>query len=147
MRQLSFQRMFVTLHKQDDVPVGVPTQLSGNSIYLQGTIDGIPFTFSSSETNALEASGPNAIAPAGRGLLLLEFHIGRIIKKLDLSSISSSADISNSNKYSVANPCPMINPTLSDIYTCFKEGLETESNLGVDLDADFVLESTDETVD
>lgn len=146
LRQLNYNRILVSLHKQDDIPAGVPAELIGHSIFLEGTVNGIALTFKSSETSGLQVSGPNSIFPTGQGAFLLEFHIGRIIKKINLSSISSATEISNSYKYAISNPCPAIDPGASDIYTCFKVGLETESNLGIDLDGDFQLGDTEATL-
>ncbi len=144
---ITYKRVISSLHKEQFVPPQVPVQMQNKSIYLFGTVDGIQFEFSSEESFNLEISGATSITPEPGKNLILAFYFRRLIKKIDLSLISSFTVISDSNKVDAIDPCPEIDPDASDLYTCFKVGLEIESTLGLDSNGDFEIGADDPTID
>lgn len=123
-----------------------PSGMLGKSIYLQGAVNGHSFTVSSAETSELQISGPNGLSSSTPGKLLVEVKTANLINRIDLSAINASMQISESNRVSATNPCPRISTGASDLYTCFRKGLESESNLGIDEDGDFKIGGSESAV-
>lgn len=143
--KLGLHRIEMELHKSNTLPAQAPLGLAGKSIYLSGTVNGIAFDFSSDESTDFEISGPNAVMPESTKDMLVAIRIADLVKKIDLSSIVAPTSISTTSRISVANPCPLIEPSATDLYTCFREGLESEADFGKD-DGDFELDGRDESI-
>lgn len=141
----SLRRVKTKLMQTKVLPSGAPSALLNNSIYISGTVNGIAFTFSSSEETEFEVSGPNAISALTGSELLLQLQIANLFKRIDMSSIVSPTDISEGTPVSATNPCPNIDASASNLYTCFRKGLETESNFGAD-NGDDELDDSDDLV-
>lgn len=141
----TIKRVKMKLHNADTLPNTAPPELSGKSIFWKGTVNGVAMTFSSTQGYEYELSGPNGVTLADNANVLMSIRIADLFKKINLSGISSAADISDSNRISAASPCPNIDPSAADLYTCLTKGLQTESNLGKDDNGDDEL-SGDSTV-
>lgn len=140
------RRIKMKLSKTSTLPTGAPSSFLGKSMFLSGTVNGISFSFSTTDETEMQVAGPTAVTPAENKSLLLELKTANLIKKINLSAITSTAAISDSNRITATNPCPSIEPSANDLYTCFKKGYETESNLGRDDDGNFRLDSGEESV-
>ncbi len=143
----SYRRVQATLYKQGPMPADAPAEMLGYSVYLEGTINGVAFSFRSEETNAFVVAGPNGIQPNGTSSLLLSFYFANLFKKIDLSALTIPTVIDGSNKIPTMNPCPAIKSGASDLYECFREGLQTETNLGVDENGNSELDTNESSVD
>ncbi len=141
------RRIKVKLVKTTSVPGGAPAGLSNNSIYMEGTVNGHAFIFTSQDEAVMEIYGPNLVTALENSSLLLQLRTANLIRRIDLSAITSSTTISESNKVNATNPCPNINSSASDLYTCIRGGFETESTLGRDDNGDHEIESNESSFD
>lgn len=143
----TLRRMKMQLHNAETLPSNAPPALTGKSIYWKGAVNGHAFTISSSEGYEFELAGPNAVTLSDNDSLLMTVHIANIIKKLNLADIAASGsqvDITESNRLTTtAAPCPTIDSSATDLYTCFNNGLKLESNLGKDDNGDDELSGED----
>lgn len=140
------RRVKMKLHESNAIPAGAPLGLTGKSIYFNGTVNGISFNYSADDSTEFEISGPNAITPETSKDLLAVIRTADLIKKIDLSSIIAPTSISSSSRISASNPCPLIDPSATDLYTCFRKGLSSEADFGKD-DGDMDIDENDESVD
>ncbi len=128
----SLRRIKMQLHNVDVPPFGSPAGLFGKSFYWQGTVAARSFTFSSTEGYEYELAGPNGVILAENSNVLLSIQIANLFRKIDMTNVGNGAVIDQNTRVPATNPCPLINASAADIYTCFKDGLKTESNLGKD---------------
>ncbi len=128
----SLRRIKMQLHNVDVLPAGAPVGLTGKSFYWQGTVGARSFTFTSTEGYEYELAGPNGVALSENSNILLSIQIANLFKKINMTNVVDGAVISQSSRVPATNPCPLINASASDIYTCFKDGLKSEANLGND---------------
>ena len=140
------RRIKIKLIRTTSSVSNAPTGLIGKSIYISGTINGHSFSFSTTDESEIQVSGPSAISPVNNKALLLEIKTADLIRKINLSTITSTTNIDDSNRMSASNPCPSIDSSANDLYTCFRKGLETEANLGRDDNGDFRLDAEEESV-
>ncbi len=140
------RRIKAKLKQTSTLPSGAPLALLNKSIYISGTVGGVAFTFGTTEESEFQVFGPNAVFPASGSEILLQLQIANLFRRIDMSSIAAPTDISAGTPVPTANPCPTIDPSAADLYTCFRKGLETESNLGVD-NGDDELDQNDDVVD
>lgn len=145
IRQSTIRRIKAKLARTETLPAGAPGALLNQSVYVSGTVNSIAFSYSSEEETEFEVAGPNAIVATTGSTLLLQIQIANLFKRIDMSAIAAPTDISESNRVPSVNPCPDIDASASDLYTCFRKGLEQESNFGRD-DGDNELEDDDSTV-
>ena len=141
----ALRRIKMQLHNVDVAPAGSPPGLFGKSIYWQGTVAARSFTLTSTEGYEYELAGPKGIPLTENSNVLLSIQIANLFKKINMTSVVDGAVISENSRVPATNPCPLINPSAADIYTCFKDGLKTEANLGKDESNDGEL-SGDATV-
>lgn len=127
------------------LPNTAPPALSGKSIYWKGVVNGHDFTFASTQGYQYELGGPNGVSLTDNSNVLMSIHTADLFKKINLSAITATTDISENNRVTATNPCPTIDASASDLYTCFTKGLQSEANLGKDDDGDDEL-SGDSTV-
>lgn len=139
------RRIKMQLHAADALPASAPVALTGNSMYLSGSVNGVAFTYSSADSTEFEIGGPNPVVPNSASDLLTVIRIGNLFEKINLSSIAVATNISAGNRVAVANPCPLIDASAVDLYTCFRKGLATEANFGND-NGKKDLDANDETV-
>jgi hypothetical protein len=142
---VGLRRVKMLLHKDNHVPEHAPTELSGKSIYLKGTINSHEFTYAADDTTDFEISGPHAVVPEEGKDLLAVIRLADLMKKIDLSGITSDTAITSSSRFPAVNPCPEIHATAFDLYTCFKKGIALEAKFGKD-NGDLDLDSEDEVV-
>ena len=140
------RRIRIRLARTSSVPMTAPNGFLGRSIFLGGTVNGHNFTFSTMDESEIQIAGPYGVVPVENKTFLLELKTANLIKKINLSSISTTVNINDGNKVSAANPCPTIDNSASDLFTCFRKGLETESNLGRDDDGNFQIDSGEGSV-
>lgn len=126
------RRFKARLEKVTSVPAGAPTELLTNSVVLKGTVSGHLFTVLLADGIDYEVAGPNLLNLQSGSRLLLSIQTANLIKKIDLSVIASDVTISASNRVPATNPCPTIDASASDLYTCFQSGIKTEANAGED---------------
>ncbi len=142
-----YRRVQASLYKQGPIPADAPPEMLGHSIYLEGRINGMLFSFRSEESNAFVVAGPNQILPSPSSDLLLSFYFANLFRKIDLSSITAPTIIAGYNKIPAIDPCPAIKPGASDLYECFSVGLQTETNLGNDENGNAELDGHEPSVD
>ena len=140
------RRVKLKLARVSSLPVGAPADFMGKSIYLSGTVNGHAFTYSTQDETVIEIAGPTLIAAVENSTLLIELQLANLIKRTNLSTITSTTNINDSNKVSVSNPCPNIENGASDLFTCFYIGLEKESDFGRDDDGDYILDPDEDSV-
>ncbi len=140
------RRVKMKLHEAESLPASVPVQLTSKSIYFSGTVSGVPFSYAADDSAELEIGGPNPVVPNTAQDMLIVIRMADLFKKIDLSSIVGATDIHAGNRVNVVNPCPLIDASATDLYTCFRKGLSSEGNFGND-DGDKDLDINDETVD
>jgi hypothetical protein len=143
---IGIRRIKMKLHEAESLPATVPAQLTSKSVYFSGTVNGVAFSYAADDSAELEIGGANPIVPNTAQDMLVVIRMADLFKKIDLSSIVGATDIHAGNRVNVANPCPLIDASANDLYTCFRNGLSTEGNFGND-DGDKDLDGNDETVD
>lgn len=139
------KRLKMELHKSLTIPEAAPEGLKGNSIYLSGMSNGIPFTFASSESSEFKIKGPHAVKPETSKKMIAMIKIAGVFKRIDLSVITQSTAISLENKIPAVNPCPLIDQDAQNLYTCFRKGLESQARFGKD-NGDSELDHHDQCV-
>lgn len=140
----ALRRIKMQLHKSNSLPAAAPEGLNGNSMYFRGQVNGHAFTYSSDDTADFQIYGENAVYPESGKKLLVTFRIADLFKQIDLSGITSDTDISATNRVSAADPCPSIHASATNLYTCFRQGMNKTAKFGKD-DGDDDL-SDDESV-
>lgn len=140
------RRVKMKLHEADSLPASVPVELTSKSMYLSGTVNGVAFTYAADDSTELEIGGPNPIVPNSAQDMLIVIRMADLFKKIDLSSINIATDIHAGNRVNVVNPCPLIDASATDLYTCFRKGFSTEGNFGND-DGDKDLDINDDSVE
>lgn len=138
-------------HSSTAWPADAPTGLENNSMYIAGTFgnSNTAFSFSSHDGTEFKVSGANGITPTEGQDLLMSIHFQDIIRKIDLTALANATDknINDSNRVSATNPCPLIEVGISDLFTCIRKGLESESKIGHDSDGSGELESNEDRAD
>lgn len=143
---INIHRIKVKLVTTSSVPNSAPAGLSGKSIYIAGQVNGNTFIYTTSDESEIQVSGPSAINAVTNKNFLLELQTANLIKKISLSMVTGVTNINESNRVTANNPCPAIDSSAADLYTCFRKGLETEAKLGRDDDGNFHLDSNEESV-
>lgn len=126
------RRVKMLLHKSNSLPAGAPSALAGNSMYFRGQVNGFAFTYSTDDTTDFQVYGENAIYPESGKKLMMTFRIADLFKQIDLSAITADTDISASNRVSAVNPCPTIHASATNLYTCFRQGMNKAAKFGKD---------------
>lgn len=139
----AIRRVKMLLHKANSLPTGVPAALAGNSMYFSGNVNGFHFTYASDDTTDFQVYGENAFVPENGKHLMVVFRIADLIKKIDLSAITADTDISASNRVNATNPCPLIQPSATNLYTCFRQGMNKEAKFGHDSSGDDDLDDNE----
>lgn len=146
--RLSFskiRRIKVKLIRTATLPAAAPAGLLTKSVYISGQVNGVVITYSSQDETVIEIAGPNPVEVADNSQLLLQIQVANLFKRINLSSIAAPTDIDEGNRVAAVNPCPDIDASANDLYTCFRKGLETEANFGRD-NGDDELDGSDDTV-
>jgi hypothetical protein len=126
-------------------PTDAPAGLSGKSMYIEGTYNSLSFSYSSHDGAEFKVSGAGGIAAEEGQDILLSIRFSDIIAKINMTALQTAGNrnISEENRVAASDPCPLIETGLPDLYTCFRKGLESESDFGKDSDGSGELE-TDE---
>ena len=132
------------LHKSNSIPAGVPAALNGNSMYFSGQVNGHNFSYASDDTTDFKIYGSRAISPESGKSLMVTIRTADLFKKIDLSAITADTNISATNRVNAANPCPLILPGANNLYSCFRQGINSEAKFGKDNGDDDLTD--DETV-
>ena len=141
----AYKRMKMKLHSSSAaLPSGVPSELLGNSIFVQGTVGANNFTFLLDDSTELSIAGANPIVPAEGASLLVEVNLANIFKQIDMSSVTNNEVISHTNRHAGFNLCASIDASANDLYTCIRKGLETHSDFGEDKDGNDDLEPSED---
>lgn len=128
----SLRRVQMQVSTVDALPAGAPMGLLNKSFYWQGTVGARSFIFNSTEGYEYVLAGPNGVTLTENSNVLLSVQIANLFKKINMTNVTDGTVINQNTRISAVNPCPLINASATDIYTCFKDGLKTESNLGRD---------------
>lgn len=140
------RRLKMLLHKSELIPQDAPEGLRGNSIFLSGSLNGMPFSFSSPDRGEFRIKGPRSVQPDENRNMLAVIKIANLFKQIDFSALSDSRDISPANKIPAVGACPNIAPEALDLYTCIRKGLEVHGHFGKD-NGDNDLDHHDDCVD
>ncbi len=143
---LGVRRFRARLEKVDSLSAGAPVELLTNSVILKGSVSGFQFIVALADGIDYEIAGPNLVTLAEGSNLLLSIHTANLLKKIDLAAINADMTIDSSNRVSATNPCPTIQPSATDLYTCFADGMKAEANVGEDSSGDHELDDSEESV-
>jgi hypothetical protein len=128
------------------LPVGVPGELTNRSIYLRGGVNGHQFTFVSDDGAEIRIAGPKGLALDGNSDILISIRLAEIIAKIDMSAVNADMEISPVNRVTATNPCQTLDASATDLYTCFRKGLEAEAKMGKDSDHSHEIEAVEDEV-
>lgn len=134
------------LEKASTVPTGAPTELMTNSVVIKGSVSGYLLTVLLADGIEYQVSGPNTVFMKNGSRLLLTLQTADLFKKIDLGAVTADTVVTAANRVSSSNPCPSIDPSAADLYTCFRNGLRIAANVGEDADGDSELDPTEESV-
>jgi hypothetical protein len=140
------RRLKMHLHQSDNIPQDAPEGLRGNSIFLSGSLNGLPFSFSSPDRGEFRIKGPRSVQPEQNRNMLAVIKIAHLFKQIDFSAMTDARDISPTNKIPAVGACPNIAPQAVDLYTCIRNGLEVHGHFGKD-NGDNDLDHHDDCVD
>lgn len=144
--QNQVRRIKYKTKKVSGVSGGNPAGMNNNSIYLAGSVAGKNFSFTMAQEITFESAGTNLVTFNNNDNFLLQVQTSDLIRKINLTAVNNNDVISDSNKIAAANPCPLIDASAADIFTCFKNGIQQQTKLGKDVNGDNSFDSGDETV-
>lgn len=144
--QNSIRRIRYKTQKITGVSGGNPADMVNCSMYLAGNVNGKNFKLLMGEEISFETAGPNLVTFDSGDTLLMQVESAEIIRKIDLSILNNNDVISNANKVNATNPCPSIDASARDLYTCFIKAFQLKTKLGKDVNDDASFNSGDETV-
>lgn len=130
-------------------PSDAPVGLANKSMLLEGTYNGLSFSFSSHDGTEFKVTGAGGIAPEEGQNILLSVRFADIMAKINMSALQTETNrnISEDNRVNFTNACPLIEAGINDLYTCFRKGLESESDFGKDSDGSGELETDEDSCD
>lgn len=130
-------------------PQNAPLGLEKKSMYIEGTFGAgnTAFSFSSNDGAEFKVSGAGGISPEEGQNILMAIQFGDIIRQMDLTALASAANknISDSNRVPATNPCPNLENGASDLFTCFRKGLESQAEIGKDSDGSGEIEADEDS--
>lgn len=142
----SIRRIKMKLVRAQTIPIDAPAGMIGKSIFISGTVNSHAFSYSTEDESVIEIAGPNLVTATTNSTVLIELQTANLIKRMDLSAITTTTHISDSNRVVATNPCANIEGSSTDLFTCFYKGIEKESNIGRDDDGDFQLDQEEDSV-
>lgn len=142
----AFKRIKFKLHAAESSAPGIPANLVNNSILIEGTVNGIQFSYQSKDGTEINIGGGSGVNLDGSAGLLVAIQFANVIKSINLSGITSSTVISDTNRVSGSNLCPTIDASATDLYTCFRKGFEAYAECGKDSDGDHEIGVHEEEV-
>lgn len=143
----SYRRIEFKLHAASGaLPAGVPAELNNRSIFVRGHVNGHLFTFVSDDGAEIRIAGPKGLTLDGNSDILISIRLAEILGQIDLSAVNADMEISPSNRVTATHPCPALDASSTDLYTCFRKGLEKEAKVGKDSDHNHEIEATEDEV-
>jgi hypothetical protein len=142
----TIRRIKMKLHRMEILTDGAPAALVSKSIYFHGTLGSKEFSLASEEGTEFEIGGPTGLVVKDNMNVLLTIRIIPLIAQIDMSWMltqTSPIAISDSNKGEAGSNnfiCPDIDPSSTNIYDCFRKGIELQADLGEDSDASGEIE-------
>lgn len=143
-----YRRIKMKLEKDTALPAGAPAQLAGNSLYFQGTVSGITFSYAAADGTEFKIAGPGGVNLAANANMVIGMKVADLFRliKMDAVAIAANANISDSNRIPAVNACPLIDSSASDIFTCLRKGLEKAGKFGKDNNGDGEIGTGEEEV-
>lgn len=141
-----YRRIKMKLEKDAVLPAGSPSQLMGNSIYLQGVVATKSFSYTSQDGTEFKISGPGGVNISETANMVIGVKVSDLFKKINLTAVTNNVAISESNRVNAPNACPTIDASAMDLYTCFRKGLEQAGKFGKDSDDDGEIEVGEDEV-
>lgn len=144
-----FRRIKYKLKQVTSLPGTAPAGLQNNAIYISGTVNGKPFAFSTTSEIEMSVAGANLVGAQTNDSLLLQIKLANLVKKINFSAITSNTltAINESNRISMGSAaCPLVDASMTEVYSCIMGGLSSEANLGKDVNGDGELETTEPSV-
>ena len=143
-----YKRIKFKFEHEESLSSGAPAELGNNSLYLSGSINGNSFSYQAADGSEVEIGGSNGIVPSSTADLVLLFRFADLVKKINFTALNAEGNraVSDDNRVSAANACPLIDSSAEDIFTCFRKGLESTANFGKDRDGDSDLDEDEDKV-
>lgn len=130
-------------------PTNAPAGLENKSMYIEGTFgsSNTAFSYSSNDGAEFKVSGAGGISPEEGQNLLMAIQFGDIIRQMDLTelALAPNKNIDDGNRVPATNPCPSIDTSAADLFTCFRKGLESQAEIGKDSDGSGELEADEDS--
>ncbi len=135
-----YRRVKMKLEKDSALPAGAPTQLAGNSIYLEGTVSGLAFTYSAPDGTEFKIAGPGGVSLTATSNMVIGVKVSDLFRLINMDAVAAAANknISDANRISTGSvsACPSIDPSVRDIAACLRKGLEKAGKFGKDDNGD-----------
>lgn len=145
-----YRRIKMKLEKDSALPAGAPTQLAGNSIYFEGTVSGLAFSYAATDGSEFKIAGPGGVNLTDNANLVLGVKVSDLFRLINMDAVAAAPNknISDANRISTGSvsACPSIDASVRDIATCFRKGLEKAGKFGKDSDNDGEIEAGDDEV-
>jgi hypothetical protein len=146
----SIRRIKMKLHNLEAAVDGSPQELLSSSIFFSGSIGGKNFSIGSHDGTEFEIGGASPLSVQNNMSLLVAIRIVPLINKINFSFLLSQTApivINESQKgESGAAICPFIDGSSTNIYDCFRKGLQQQANLGEDSNGSGELEAGEDEV-
>lgn len=134
---------------QADWPADAPAGLENKSMYVSGTFgsSNTAFSYSSNDGAEFKVSGAGGISPEEGQNILLAIQFGDLIRQINFSALATAnnKNIDDSNRVPATNPCPNIDTSAADLFTCFRKGLESQADIGKDSDGSGEIEADEDS--
>ncbi len=141
-----YKRIKMKLESSATLPAGSPSQLAGKSIYLQGTVAGKSFSYTSQDGSEFKISGAGGVNVSDTASMVIGIKVADLFKLINLNAVTTGVAISESNKVMATNACPNIDASAADLYTCFRKGIEQAGKFGRDSNGNGEIEATEDEV-
>ncbi len=145
-----YRRVKMKLEKDSALPAGAPAGLVGNSIYLEGTVSGLAFTYSAPDGTEFKIAGPGGVTLSATSNMVIGVKVSDLFRLINMDAVAAAANknISDANRISTGSvsACPSIDNSLRDIAACFRKGLEKAGKFGKDSDNDGEIEAGEDEV-
>ena len=143
-----YRRIKMKLEKDSALPAGAPAQLAGGSIYFEGTVSGLQFSYTAADGTEFKIAGPGGVNLSQTANMVLGVKMSDLFKmiKMDAVAAATNKNISDTNRIPAAAPCPLIDTSATDIATCFRKGLEKAGKFGIDSNGNGEIEVGEDEV-
>ncbi len=145
-----YRRVKMKLEKDSALPAGAPSQLAGNSIYFEGTVSGLAFSYAAADGTEFKIAGPGGVNLSDTANMVVGVKVSDLFKMINMDAVAAATNknISDTNRISTGSvsACPLIDSTVRDIATCFRKGLEKAGKFGKDDDNDGEIEIGEDEV-